>query len=594
MAMIFGGVGCTDPASLLSELAAGGIPTEQWAGKAGTFRTGPGYRPGRGWFLFRKSDLDSLDLAADHALAFSGEDQNHVVTLSPITLLHVKCVTPGSSADPNAVYLCECVDRRHLLGRISLDKAYNLTKSDGSGNFTQTKNSGTNWTWQEVVQDIATTIGMGTLTLPFTPDASPNNLVYWGHPSALECLCDVLTRIGCDLAYDPVADEFSVVRLGVAQDTHLDAVDAASKGRVWDGYSAECVRGWYPKYLNVRFMRRPVDTADGYSPYWFEGVTLDAVAGQEDGTFVQIDDDLPALGASGTPSNSAALATRAAERAADWLRKRLYYDRPVLRAWRDFLPDAAGLGALAVREVIFDDRAQFQTWVNAGPDQTMEEWRPQAGWPVWWPQEAGGGSLTAEEVDGTPSYTGTTTLRFDQADGFVVTNPSAGVARIDLIPATATQAGIVSTTSQTIAGNKVFTAAISCQGFGCGSSGSGSPYTGDTSSNGVQLFQHVTDPGSGDKCGWMLLSDPINKIVYFYVGGDYPSVSAVGVLMLTTIDYLIADRAAYGVRHDFVEYTGYTGTLAPGMSVKGGIIVSAGSGSFLADPGDGLAGGTYP
>lgn len=39
---------------------------------------------------------------------------------------------------------------------------------------------------------------------------------------------------------------------------------------------------------------------------------------------------------------------------------------------------------------------------------------------------------TIEEADGSPSITTPTTLRFDQADGFVLTNPSSGVARIDL------------------------------------------------------------------------------------------------------------------------------------------------------------------
>lgn len=46
----------------------------------------------------------------------------------------------------------------------------------------------------------------------------------------------------------------------------------------------------------------------------------------------------------------------------------------------------------------------------------------------------GGGSVTVEEVDGSPSYTGITTLRFDQADGFVLSQPSAGIARVDFGP----------------------------------------------------------------------------------------------------------------------------------------------------------------
>lgn len=49
----------------------------------------------------------------------------------------------------------------------------------------------------------------------------------------------------------------------------------------------------------------------------------------------------------------------------------------------------------------------------------------------------GGGGVTVEEVDGAPSYTGITTIRFDQADGFVVSQPGAGIARIDATAAPA-------------------------------------------------------------------------------------------------------------------------------------------------------------
>ncbi len=41
-------------------------------------------------------------------------------------------------------------------------------------------------------------------------------------------------------------------------------------------------------------------------------------------------------------------------------------------------------------------------------------------------------------------------------------------------------------------------------------------------------------------------------------------------------------------------HVGVTATLAPGMSIVGGIVVSGGSGSFLADPANGLAAGVYP
>ena len=50
------------------------------------------------------------------------------------------------------------------------------------------------------------------------------------------------------------------------------------------------------------------------------------------------------------------------------------------------------------------------------------------------------GGPIVEEVDGAPSITGVSTLRFDQADGFVVTNPGANIARVDLAQSIAASA----------------------------------------------------------------------------------------------------------------------------------------------------------
>lgn len=68
----------------------------------------------------------------------------------------------------------------------------------------------------------------------------------------------------------------------------------------------------------------------------------------------------------------------------------------------------------------------------------------------------GGTTIGVEAVDGTPDYATIDTLRFDEADGFALSNPVAGVARIDISAATTSQAGIVSTGSQTFAGDKQF------------------------------------------------------------------------------------------------------------------------------------------
>lgn len=79
--------------------------------------------------------------------------------------------------------------------------------------------------------------------------------------------------------------------------------------------------------------------------------------------------------------------------------------------------------------------------------------------------DAPGGSLsasgiTAKESDGSPSYSDVDSLEFDQDDGFVLTQPGTARAKISLADASASQAGIVNTTTQTIAGNKTFTGVI--------------------------------------------------------------------------------------------------------------------------------------
>lgn len=49
---------------------------------------------------------------------------------------------------------------------------------------------------------------------------------------------------------------------------------------------------------------------------------------------------------------------------------------------------------------------------------------------VWQPVSSGSSGITVEEVDGSPSLPATTILQFDQADGFVVSQPVAGTAKV--------------------------------------------------------------------------------------------------------------------------------------------------------------------
>lgn len=80
-------------------------------------------------------------------------------------------------------------------------------------------------------------------------------------------------------------------------------------------------------------------------------------------------------------------------------------------------------------------------------------------------------SLTVKEADGSPSYTSVVEIRVDQADGLSLTEPSAGVVRLDVLPASPTQAGVITTGTQTLAGAKTLQEYWTATGYIIGGSG---------------------------------------------------------------------------------------------------------------------------
>lgn len=174
------------------------------------------------------------------------------------------------------------------------------------------------------------------------------------------------------------------------------------------------------------------------------------------------------------------------------------------------------------------------------------------------PAASGAAGVTVEEADGSPSYAACTTLRFDQADGFVLSQPAAGVARVDLAPATTTQAGGVTTGAQIWAGDKSTTGQL------CALSGT-SPLI----------------------LGAFVCAD----------GGTYAGVHASGLILYfnPSNNRVILGAQKYSiVSGPSTVADGQTGTVGPGATVTGGIVTHLGSGTYLADPGDGVPAGTYP
>ncbi len=328
MSVTFGGKPCLAPEIEYANCIRLGFPVGDWHGKANSYRNPLGCKPGRGWILLLRGDLDALGLDTKSSLVFSGDQNKASITLKNLLAVKAGVICPGQRGDEDGACWVEIADRRRLLQAIPIDKAYNVRAAPGSSSYySATLNSGSPWTWTTMVTDIWGVVGTGAAQLgafpglPFTPDGTPEGWSFYGHPSAMMALDAVLSRIGCDLKLDLVADTFSIVRRNITAATAALALRDVE--RIWDAEPQLPTRGRLPQYVRVEFSKQR-DTADttGGSPYYVLDVT-DATgtpATVESGTYAVIKDDLPAQYIAGVLQNAAALTSRAAERAADWFR----------------------------------------------------------------------------------------------------------------------------------------------------------------------------------------------------------------------------------------------------------------------------------
>lgn len=128
-----------------------------------------------------------------------------------------------------------------------------------------------------------------------------------------------------------------------------------------------------------------------------------------------------------------------------------------------------------------------------------------------------GGGIDIEEGDGSPSYAGVVTIIVDQSDGLRLTQPGgAGTATLSIQDASASQAGIVSTTTQTFGGDKTFADDVEVQGT----------FVVTNGSKNTNLWQEqlsVAD-GSGNIVAIDLDPDTFPFAVHFRIGtGGNPS-----------------------------------------------------------------------
>jgi hypothetical protein len=325
-----GGKRCLDPGQALIAARQDGAP-EDFVSRANSYRCPLGPEPGEAWVLLARSDLNDLAKNAWHQLKWI--DGTRTLTIPSLAIVKSSTMQLAAAGAINAARLVHLHDKRRLMKVASINGQYNIripapSATSGTGlYYTSTLNGGSLWTWQTLLTDIwgnlPSSIRGTAPTLPYSPDGTPEGFRFIG-VSAWDALHSVLDKLVCTTSYDPIADEFSYIRLGTTQDGLADSLLDLAKRQVYDydpedayylGNAPETVRVFFPRKETYHGIEK--DTPDSDNWELTPAVSKDyatGLTGAESGTVWTVWDDLSALyNSSGSNTNSADLQTRADE-----------------------------------------------------------------------------------------------------------------------------------------------------------------------------------------------------------------------------------------------------------------------------------------
>lgn len=337
-----------DPRHLLKVANKNNLPTRAWLNKANRFILPKGKNPGIGWLLMLQKDFSELNLNETHFLKFEqgGADKRSIV-LSDLVIVKADAVyAPGVITD-ESLYLVELADKRHLFLMSAINKDYNVLSPDGSNFFDDSLNSGSEWTWQEVLDDLWNSLPDIKSPIPgettpqlfvdpandFLLTTNPENLRFRGI-SAWEAINHILDRLNYaavinfdgQLRYDPEWDESSDSGTFGAKGILDKAITNAKALDV--SLSQQGTLPRIPEKIRVFFPSRETADAAGES-YLLErsAETVDVTSSTvltdvatSPSTVMVIWDELEAVFSGGTIQNQTNLNTRATEVATAFLK----------------------------------------------------------------------------------------------------------------------------------------------------------------------------------------------------------------------------------------------------------------------------------
>lgn len=337
LSVSFSGKSLQSASTLLSECRRLGISTDSFFSKANSLSRPRGTKYGRGYLLLLYEDLKTLDLnSTDHDLTFTFN--NNTYKFECLTILESYSPIPSGVITDTSIYVVEVADRRYWGEFSSVNASYNILQPDDSTVYSDTQNSGSDWTWQTMFNNLWSLLpekvkNLGGLTLTPTlptdkvPSSNPSNYSFLG-VTVWDAIGEVLNDLNLHLTMHPDGT-FEVVVPDVDDTkTKTNRTTAINNDFLIDheqpvlGSASripETVRVFFP-YRNTTFLQAfSKDIAVS---------SIDSSLTTVSGTVLTVWDNLEALhDGDSTPSNDSALTTRATDLAtnrikADYSNKR--------------------------------------------------------------------------------------------------------------------------------------------------------------------------------------------------------------------------------------------------------------------------------
>ncbi len=178
--------------------------------RANSYYNMAGRWPDVGWLLLDRASYNLINPYATNLQLIIQDFANPPIKLTNLTVVQARCVTRGLPTDPAAIYLVQVTNVEGVLYnpwfQLPVTAQYNILAPAYSGPapdyYSNTTNSGTPWTWDDMVGDLWAQAGglLGTYPhLPTAPTGTPENFIFSGVP-LWEAISGVLDYLGLSVS----------------------------------------------------------------------------------------------------------------------------------------------------------------------------------------------------------------------------------------------------------------------------------------------------------------------------------------------------------------------------------------------------------